>query len=343
MLQNLLTSDTTAFALLRTTAVGQSLLDMPELLWKAYIDFEIAEEEFDNVRTLYARLLERKLAFGNCHCKCAACACYFSARFILIGRLCSRCDVGTKHVKVWISMAQFESAAGEVGNARDVFVKANAHFKAAGADHKEERVLLLESWRDFEGSFGDTSQQEAPAKLMPRRVKRKRAITAEDGSDGGASFETTCFTAQLCLLHVVLSIADDDRSFLRFVRTSICVRVHRLGGVLRLYLPRRGAGVSQPQDLGDGSQVEEGENIGRLGETASEPACLPCHHCPVELVLIRTAAADGCWPSAVCRVAGGVGYAVGRLHVLLAADQVMQMQVFALLAIKATFQDYVAE
>jgi len=107
----------------------------------------------------------------------------------------SRCDVGTKHVKVWISMAQFESAAGEVGNARDVFVKANAHFKAAGADHKEERVLLLESWRDFEGSFGDTSQQEVPAKLMPRRVKRKRAITAEDGSDGGASFEATCFTA----------------------------------------------------------------------------------------------------------------------------------------------------
>lgn len=42
-------------------------MDMPELLWKAYIDFEIAEEEFDNVRALYARLLERKLLFGAVH------------------------------------------------------------------------------------------------------------------------------------------------------------------------------------------------------------------------------------------------------------------------------------
>jgi len=60
-------------------AAGQPLLDMPELLWKSYIDFEIAEEEYDRVRVLYGRLLER-----------------------------------TKHVKVWISWAQFESAAGEV-------------------------------------------------------------------------------------------------------------------------------------------------------------------------------------------------------------------------------------
>ena len=131
-------------------AVGQSLLDMPELLWKAYIDFEIAEEEFDRVRALYDRLLER-----------------------------------TKHVKVWISLAQFESAAGEIEKARAVFTKANAHFKAAGVEAKEERVLLLESWRDFEGSFGDEAQQGAPAKLMPRRVKRKRAIVDDAGGEGG--------------------------------------------------------------------------------------------------------------------------------------------------------------
>ena len=91
-------------------AVGQPLLDMPELLWKSYIDFEIAEEEYDNVRALYGRLLQR-----------------------------------TKHVKVWISMAQFESAAGEVEKARQVFVDAQAHFKSGGTELKEERVLLLES------------------------------------------------------------------------------------------------------------------------------------------------------------------------------------------------------
>lgn len=58
-------------------AISQQALDMPETLWKAYIDFEIEQEETENVRTLYERLLER-----------------------------------TKHVKVWISFAQFEGNHG---------------------------------------------------------------------------------------------------------------------------------------------------------------------------------------------------------------------------------------
>ena len=40
-------------------AINQPVLDMPELLWKSYIDFEIAQGEHDNVRTLYERLLDR--------------------------------------------------------------------------------------------------------------------------------------------------------------------------------------------------------------------------------------------------------------------------------------------
>ena len=31
----------------------------PQLLWKAFIDFEISENEADNVRALFGRLLER--------------------------------------------------------------------------------------------------------------------------------------------------------------------------------------------------------------------------------------------------------------------------------------------
>ncbi|KAJ7378538.1 Crooked neck-like protein 1 [Desmophyllum pertusum] len=52
-----------------------TLLDMPEVLWKAYIDFEINLEEYDRTRDLYERLLKR-----------------------------------TQHVKVWISFAQFETS-----------------------------------------------------------------------------------------------------------------------------------------------------------------------------------------------------------------------------------------
>lgn len=48
---------------------------MPELLWKAYIDFEFEERERERTRSLYRRLLER-----------------------------------TGHVKVWIAFALFEAA-----------------------------------------------------------------------------------------------------------------------------------------------------------------------------------------------------------------------------------------
>ena len=40
-------------------AVAQKLLDMPEVLWKAYIDFEIEQEEFIKTRGLYGRLLHK--------------------------------------------------------------------------------------------------------------------------------------------------------------------------------------------------------------------------------------------------------------------------------------------
>lgn len=42
---------------------------MPELLWKSYIDFEISQEETENARQLFERLLERtmhvKVGFSN--------------------------------------------------------------------------------------------------------------------------------------------------------------------------------------------------------------------------------------------------------------------------------------
>ena len=63
-------------------AVEQSQLDMPELLWKAYIDFEEEEGEYERTRYLYERLLQK-----------------------------------TDHVKVWISYAHFEINAPDVADA----------------------------------------------------------------------------------------------------------------------------------------------------------------------------------------------------------------------------------
>ena len=85
-------------------------------------------EEMDKARELYRRLLER-----------------------------------TSHVKVWLSLSQFE---------RQMITK---------------RHLLLEAWTDFESEDGDekSKAQVADRDLMPKRVKKRRKIETEDGSDQG--------------------------------------------------------------------------------------------------------------------------------------------------------------
>ncbi|KAK2811019.1 hypothetical protein Q5P01_000291, partial [Channa striata] len=109
-------------------AIGQPRLDMPEVMWKSYIDFEIEQEEYDNTRSLYKRLLQR-----------------------------------TQHVKVWISYAKFElsiDSPDRLQKCRQIYEDANKSMRSC--EEKEERLLLLESWRDFEKEFGaDSTRRES--------------------------------------------------------------------------------------------------------------------------------------------------------------------------------------
>lgn len=134
-------------------AISQPRLDMPELLWKAYIDFEISQEEPENARNLYERLLDR-----------------------------------TTHVKVWLSYAKFElntenSEGLNVALARRVYERANDALKNTA--EKEARVLLLESWREFESEHGDLGGLEKVKAKMPRRIKKRQKIIDEDGTEQG--------------------------------------------------------------------------------------------------------------------------------------------------------------
>ncbi|NWX34993.1 CRNL1 protein, partial [Notiomystis cincta] len=132
-------------------AIGQPRLDMPEVLWKSYIDFEIEQEEYEKTRNLYRRLLQR-----------------------------------TQHVKVWISFAQFELSAGReerLPRCRQIYEEANKAMR--NCEEKEERVMLLESWRRFEDEFGTNATKERIDKLMPEKIKKRRKLQAEDGSDAG--------------------------------------------------------------------------------------------------------------------------------------------------------------
>jgi len=84
--------------------------------------------------------------------------------------------------QVWMSYAQFEMSATDEGNvilASQVYDRANQSLR--GANEKEERVLLLEAWRDFETQHGDNESLEKVMQKMPRRVKKRQRVHADDG------------------------------------------------------------------------------------------------------------------------------------------------------------------
>jgi crooked neck len=141
-------------------AVNQPVLDMPELLWKAYIDFEEEEGEYARTRSLYERLLAK-----------------------------------TEHVKVWISYAHFELnvpdadddpdaedqededkplSPATIARARTIFERAYKSMKEKGL--KEERVALLTAWKSFENTHGGKEDMEKVEGMMPRKVKKRRKM-----------------------------------------------------------------------------------------------------------------------------------------------------------------------
>ncbi|CAK4071452.1 unnamed protein product [Aphanomyces euteiches] len=130
-------------------AIQQSVLDKPEMMWKSYIDFEIENEELDKTRELYERLLER-----------------------------------TKHVKVWISFAQFEGTHFDATTARDVFDRASTCLKEE--EKKEDRLQLIEAWIAYEETLPDNDANVQKAqKMLPRKVQKERMAYADDGSELG--------------------------------------------------------------------------------------------------------------------------------------------------------------
>jgi len=153
-------------------AVEEPELDMPERVWKAYIDFEEEEGEYEKARALFERLLAK-----------------------------------TNHVKVWISYAQFEIGVPEGDEdeaedrpvseaakerARKIFERAYKVMKEH--DLKEEvspiadrmlltpyltalqRVALLNAWKSFETTHGSEADIEKVTKQMPRKVKKRRRL-----------------------------------------------------------------------------------------------------------------------------------------------------------------------
>jgi crooked neck len=168
-------------------AVSLPELDMPEMLWKAYIDFEIGEREGGHVRQLYKRLLEK-----TSHVK----VWISYGKFVLTDNLemvlAAQEDSGAAGVSVTTEAGALAVAGATfdpvdmVSEVREIFEAGYDNMKEAGL--KEERLMLLEAWRDAEALLGDhglPADTAAVEAKLPRKVKMRRMATAEDGSELG--------------------------------------------------------------------------------------------------------------------------------------------------------------
>ncbi|KAG8390551.1 hypothetical protein BUALT_Bualt01G0095200 [Buddleja alternifolia] len=140
-------------------AIDQPALDMPELLWKAYIDLEISESEYMRTRALYERLLNR-----------------------------------TKHLNVWISYAKFEASTMEkeglheesdyerkrkcLERARVVFERALSYYTTP--ELKEERAMLLEEWLNMETSLVEVGDVDLVHVKLPKKLEKRTHIETEN-------------------------------------------------------------------------------------------------------------------------------------------------------------------
>ncbi|XP_057741481.1 uncharacterized protein LOC130960156 [Arachis stenosperma] len=158
-------------------AIAQPALDMPELLWKAYIDFETAEGEFERARVLYERLLNR-----------------------------------TKHLKVWISYAEFEAQNSldlrEEEQKRECLQRARRVFE-------EEREMLLEKWLNMEAASGEVGDVNLVQSKLPKKLKKRRQVTSEDGSARIEEFIDYLFPEEIQTTN--LKILEAFSSFVLFV------------------------------------------------------------------------------------------------------------------------------
>ncbi|KAF8633583.1 hypothetical protein AX15_001376 [Amanita polypyramis BW_CC] len=151
--------------------VSQSPLSMPELLWKAYIDFEVEEGEREAVRKLYERLIG-----VSGHVKVWISYALFEAEPIPVPRAEreeeEEEEAGDKEEK------EVKMVPGDSVQARQVFERAYKDLKSKGL--KNERVALLEVWKTFEENHGTPDDVNKVQDMMPI-VSKRRKVDQETG------------------------------------------------------------------------------------------------------------------------------------------------------------------
>ncbi|XP_026189832.1 crooked neck-like protein 1 [Cyclospora cayetanensis] len=119
-------------------AVSMEQMEMPELIWKTYIDMEVNWGAFDRARALYERLLDK-----------------------------------TQHVNAFKGYATFEwKKAEQKDRSRQVLNRGLDVCKTNGWD--EERAALLEHWLALEREGGDAQAIQRVFRLLPKKIKKRK-------------------------------------------------------------------------------------------------------------------------------------------------------------------------
>ncbi|KAI0267390.1 pre-mRNA-splicing factor CLF1 [Gloeopeniophorella convolvens] len=150
--------------------VAQTPLSMPELLWKAYIDFEVEEGERARARALYERL-----AASSGHWKVWVAYAMFEAQEIQLPRD-ERED--EEEDEDGGEEREPKMVEGDLAVARLVFQKGYDDLKGRGL--KNERVALLQVWQTFEEQRGSPDDVAKVEGMMPVQGKR-RYVDEETG------------------------------------------------------------------------------------------------------------------------------------------------------------------
>ena len=76
-----------------------------------------------------------------------------------------------------------------------VFEEALNYFRSSAPELKEERAMLLEKWLNMEASSGELGDVSLVQSKLPKKLKKRRQVTTEDGS-------TRCVTHSLFIFSV---------------------------------------------------------------------------------------------------------------------------------------------
>jgi hypothetical protein len=162
--------------------------------------------------------------------------------------------------QVWISRAQFESSIHEFKRARQIFSEADAHFKRQDNAKEEvgasavspvsgcQRVMLLEGWVDFEKRFGDSESlnQVGFVRIMPD-------FSLPPGQRQGPEAHQEKEAHQRRRRGSSVSLLSSE--------SELFAGRRRLGGVLRLHIPRSRRQQHRAGYSREGSPMEAAEAV----------------------------------------------------------------------------------